>query len=261
MHRDISTKNILIKSYEPPIAVLCDYGKAIHAKSSKDSRIGPIPTLAPEVDGSKNYDGKIDIWGIALVFSFMLFPKYTKPQLSSNKRFTQKWYGGLIDLYSEFAGTGSSQRLLTELAKKMLSEEPKSRPTALESLKEMERIRNLIPVTDLTGFETDKSSKTTEGGASLELKREINHLSQSANSGNQANKKARIDIKTENPTEISQKRLDTSCRTTVSASSEVNPGWFDWREFSTKDQKTYLRTRSKDYLVDLLLTRTMKDES
>ena len=258
MHRDISTKNILIESYHPPIAVLCDYGKAIHATSSKDSHIGPTPTLAPEVDDNQNYDAKIDVWGIALVFSFMLFPIYMKPQLCSKKRFSQTGYRRLMEIYDKFAETGPPQERLTELAKKMLSQEPKSRPTALESLKKMEMIRNLFPVTGLIGFQADKSRKVAEIGALPNFKRDINHLPQSANSEkqtSQANKKSRLDIKTENPTEISQKPLDASCATTVLASSGANPGLYDWRQFSTVDKKTFLQTRNKDFLVELLMCR------
>ena len=49
MHRDIRPKNMLIMSYDPPRASLCDYGKATEAKTSKVTTIGPIHTLAPEV--------------------------------------------------------------------------------------------------------------------------------------------------------------------------------------------------------------------
>ena len=256
MHRDISTRNILIESYYPPIAVLCDYGKAIHATSSKDSRIGPIPTLAPEVDGEQNYDAKIDVWGIALVLSFMLFPIFMNPQFCSQERFSQEGYKRLMGKYDKFAEKGYPEKRLTELAKKMLSQEPKSRPTALESWKKMETIRKLFPKTDLIGFQAEKSRKTVEIEASPNLKRNINRLPQFANSEkqmSQANKKARLDIKTENPTEISQKPLDASCATTVLASSGVNPGLYDWRQFSTIDQETFLQTQSKDFLIKSLM--------
>ena len=49
MHRDVTLRNMLILSSKPSQAVLCDYGKAAVAKSSTNTAIGPIPTLAPEV--------------------------------------------------------------------------------------------------------------------------------------------------------------------------------------------------------------------
>ena len=65
MHRDIRPRNMLILCTDPPRASLCDYGKAIEAKTSTVTTIGPIHTLAPEVwtiarDGP--YTAKIDTW-------------------------------------------------------------------------------------------------------------------------------------------------------------------------------------------------------
>lgn len=63
MHRDIRLRNMLILCIDPPRASLCDYGKAIEAKTSTVTTIGPVHTLAPEVwTISKNgpYTAKID---------------------------------------------------------------------------------------------------------------------------------------------------------------------------------------------------------
>ena len=49
MHRDIRSKNMLIISKDPPRAALGDYGKAVEAKTSHLTTIGPIHTLAPTV--------------------------------------------------------------------------------------------------------------------------------------------------------------------------------------------------------------------
>ncbi len=65
MHRDIRPQNMLILSYEPPQASVCDYGKVVEAVHSIDTFIGPIHSLAPEVwtaNKDSPYDAKIDMW-------------------------------------------------------------------------------------------------------------------------------------------------------------------------------------------------------
>lgn len=39
MHRDVQLRNILAIDLDPPHGVLCDFGKAIHSKTGKDSAI------------------------------------------------------------------------------------------------------------------------------------------------------------------------------------------------------------------------------
>lgn len=74
MHRDVSARNLLVMSLSPPKAILCDFDKARQASSHCDTHIGPIPTLAPEVDGYTWYNSSIDIWGIGYVCCWILFP-------------------------------------------------------------------------------------------------------------------------------------------------------------------------------------------
>ncbi len=64
MHRDIRPQNMLLLSENPPRAAICDYGKAIEAEVSRDTRIGPIHTLAPEVwtAAESGYTRSIDVW-------------------------------------------------------------------------------------------------------------------------------------------------------------------------------------------------------
>ena len=65
MHRDITIGNILVLSYDPPQAVINDFGKAIHKPDNNDTCIGPIASLAPEVWTAKEgepYNNAIDVW-------------------------------------------------------------------------------------------------------------------------------------------------------------------------------------------------------
>ena len=65
MHRDIRPENMLRLPTNPPGGVICDYGKAKEAESSRNTSIGPIHTLAPEVwtaTSHEPYRRSIDVW-------------------------------------------------------------------------------------------------------------------------------------------------------------------------------------------------------
>ncbi|KAK0649985.1 kinase-like domain-containing protein [Cercophora newfieldiana] len=67
MHRDISLKNLLIRSLDPPTAAICDFGKATKQPQSFNTAIGPIETVAPEVWTStprSPYRRTADIWSL-----------------------------------------------------------------------------------------------------------------------------------------------------------------------------------------------------
>ncbi|KAK0702207.1 kinase-like domain-containing protein [Lasiosphaeris hirsuta] len=67
MHRDISLKNLLILSLEPPLAAICDFGKATDKPYSADTAIGPVETVAPEVWTSGphgQYGRGVDLWSL-----------------------------------------------------------------------------------------------------------------------------------------------------------------------------------------------------
>jgi len=75
VHRDISLKNLLIRSLDPPVAAICDFGKASNQPHSTNTAIGPIETVAPEVWTStprNPYRRSVDIWslGYALLSTF-----------------------------------------------------------------------------------------------------------------------------------------------------------------------------------------------
>jgi len=129
MHRDVSARNLLVMSLSPPKAVLCDFGKARHASSHRDTHIGPIPTLAPEVNGQTWYDKKIDIWGIGYVCCWILFPKFVF-DIRPNKA----WHSGAMAHLSEYENIGPTESRFANLIRQMLAWTPAHRPSAAEAL-------------------------------------------------------------------------------------------------------------------------------
>ena len=136
MHRDVTLRNILILSIKPPLCDLCDYGKALKHPVSNDSRIGPIPTLAPEVDRDniKFYDNKIDIWGIGYVCARMLFNAYMVKNVNNRKRPDEIWHQAIMSQLARYAKSGPLESSFADLVRKMLAWNPKDRPTAIQAL-------------------------------------------------------------------------------------------------------------------------------
>ena len=132
MHRDVSARNLLIMSLSPPNAVLCDFGKARHALAHRDTHIGPIPTLAPEVDGQTWYDSKIDIWGIGYVCCWILLPKFVSKYFDI--RPDEAWHTRAMDHLSEYESSGPMESSFADLVRQMLSWNPAHRPSAARAL-------------------------------------------------------------------------------------------------------------------------------
>jgi serine/threonine protein kinase len=137
MHRDISAKNILVTSLVPPSAVLCDYGKARQTDRHIDTHLGPIASLAPEVDGQNRYDNKIDIWGIGYVCCEILFPEYQHNFRARNQNIppNRAWHNGAMGFLLGYAKQGSAESSFANLILDMLAWRPADRPTAAEALK------------------------------------------------------------------------------------------------------------------------------
>lgn len=128
MHRDISRKNMLVLSIDPPDAVLCDYGKATKEVTSNFTCIGPVRTVAPEV-WKTTYTKKIDIWSWAYAMAEILGYKcYTDEQIHPRRL-------GLIHefLDSDEADTACGWDFAS-LLRKMLTWNPMHRPSVEEVL-------------------------------------------------------------------------------------------------------------------------------
>ena len=137
MHRDVWLKNILVMSVDPPRAVLCDYGKATRSSKANEHRLGPIPTIAPEVDGKTEYDNKIDIWGLGYVCCWVLFPAYFARMVDNHKtpKRNVSWYTGLLELVRGYRQQGGpEERSFADLARGMIEWDPRGRPTAAQAL-------------------------------------------------------------------------------------------------------------------------------
>lgn len=123
IHRDISRKNMLIMSLNPPSAVICDYGKLTSAPTSNDTRIGPIPSLAPEV-WKQSYNSKIDIWAWAYAVVEIFDYKALNTHITENRHLQiQKHLQAFSVRFPQTEG-------LMNLLSQMLDLNPQSRPSA-----------------------------------------------------------------------------------------------------------------------------------
>ncbi|MCJ1402329.1 hypothetical protein MMC11_005549 [Xylographa trunciseda] len=132
MHRDIRPKNMLIMSNDPPRAALCDFGKAIKAKTSKVTTIGPIHTLAPEVwtvakDGP--YTAKIDTWAYGYAIAELLG---YKPR--DNSKITQERLVSILRTLRASYARGTDGEPLVDLVSKLLVWRPRDRWSAEQAL-------------------------------------------------------------------------------------------------------------------------------
>ena len=132
MHRDIRPKNMLIMSNDPPRSALCDYGKAVEAKTSKDTTIGPIYTLAPEVwtvarEGP--YTAKIDTWAYGYAIAEVL--GYKPPDYS---KITQDRLGSILRTLRASYARETDGEPLVDLVSKLLVWRPQDRWSAEQAL-------------------------------------------------------------------------------------------------------------------------------
>lgn len=86
MHRDISPKNLLILSLNPPKAAVCDYGKSTRDARSDQTTLGPLYLLAPEVANGNFYDKRIDIWNLGYAWVRSLAPGWTSAERVNKAR-------------------------------------------------------------------------------------------------------------------------------------------------------------------------------
>lgn len=119
---------MLVLSYDPPESVLCDYGKACHAKEDDNTALGPIPTLAPEV-WKGMYTNTIDLWAwaIAVVMSFGY--RFTKPA-----RITEPGLQKIHHFLQDLTVATPSMHHLINLLERILQLQPEKRPSVDEAL-------------------------------------------------------------------------------------------------------------------------------
>lgn len=133
MHRDLTTKNLLVISLAPPVAVICDWGKVSNATTDTNTYLGPIHTLAPEVYHSKlPYNNKIDVWSLAYAWLKTL-GRGLLPDLPS-KKIDYTGHALLIDRIDKLQRQRRIQKDFGDLLTRMLSWEPQARPSAQQAL-------------------------------------------------------------------------------------------------------------------------------
>lgn len=134
MHRDIRRQNILWLSLRPPHAAICDYGHAIEAEHSKETRIGPIYTLAPEVwivEAHGPYTRGIDVWAYGYAIAEILgYCGWV-----GNQPITPERHEAILAILQSHMHKFPEDEDLVDLATCMLDWDPERRPTAAEALK------------------------------------------------------------------------------------------------------------------------------
>ncbi|KUI67675.1 5'-AMP-activated protein kinase catalytic subunit alpha-1 [Cytospora mali] len=126
MHRDISPRNLLVFSYQPPIAAICDFGKSKQGTKGIQTSLGPPAFLAPEV-GRGEYTNSIDIFslGLSMLATFKMW-EWTGPL--SNRDSHTRVLEHLASLQSRMPdGLGA-------LLRSMLAWDSADRPTADQAL-------------------------------------------------------------------------------------------------------------------------------
>ena len=132
IHRDVRRQNMLVLSYDPPQASLCDYGKAVEAETATDTRIGPIHTLAPKVwttaeDGP--YTAVIDTWAYGYAIAEILGYKSLE-----DSNITQERLASILKILTGTHGRGTGGEALVDLVSNLLVWEPQNRWSAAQAL-------------------------------------------------------------------------------------------------------------------------------
>ncbi|KAL9011372.1 MAG: hypothetical protein Q9173_003775 [Seirophora scorigena] len=136
IHRDVHHGNLLIMSFQPPRAVIHDFGKAIQAKAARGNCLGPVMTRAPEVDGYA-YTNAIDIWSFAFACCCSILPQVQKDIVSNRRNrnpIDKDLYARIKIHLSTYSERGEIERLLADLLNQMLEWNPRKRISAAGAL-------------------------------------------------------------------------------------------------------------------------------
>lgn len=130
MHRDISPRNLLIDSFQPPRAGICDFGKAKRGIQGTETGIGPIHTVAPEVWAAAGpYSSAIDVWSLAYAWLWT-FQRRTDVKYRTDARRQASLVATVENLYQ----SGDITVDFADLLHSMLAYDAHQRPTAETAL-------------------------------------------------------------------------------------------------------------------------------
>lgn len=133
---------MLIMSTEPPRASLCDYGKAVQAKSDDHKTIGSKHTVAPEVwtSSSENpYTAKIDMWAYGYAIADILgysVQKFPGPEgfRTNNPEIIPDRHLAILQMLRAHRLQGAEDMPLVDLVIKLLDWDPQKRWSADQAL-------------------------------------------------------------------------------------------------------------------------------
>jgi serine/threonine protein kinase len=138
IHRDVSVKNLLVRSLDPPVAAVCDFGKATDRPHSTNTAIGPIETVAPEVWMSaphNPYGRSVDMWslGYAWLSTFGHLRGIVSASGSLKTDATRAL--GIRRELDRRARSGAMPADLGNLLRQMMDVDPRQRYTAEQALR------------------------------------------------------------------------------------------------------------------------------
>lgn len=158
MHRDISPKNLLVFSYQPPVAAICDFGKSKYGTKGTGASLGPSMYMAPEPARQEEYTNAIDIFsmGLSILASFRQ-PRWVGPL--SDPRNHVRVLEQLASLQSRMPDE------LAVLLRSMLAWDPADRPTAEQALasKIWERVAVVGPGSEFGSASETSNSEISSG--------------------------------------------------------------------------------------------------
>ena len=93
-HRDIKPANLTVKSYDPPLAQIIDFGSATAENRILYDYPGTIPYLAPEQCENQYHGCHVDYWACALVGIQILGYRISNSQVNEKDfRKIHNWLG------------------------------------------------------------------------------------------------------------------------------------------------------------------------
>jgi serine/threonine protein kinase len=133
-HRDIKPDNILVKSYDPPEAMLTDFGCASDKAQIPYDCPGTISYLAPEQVEGRTHGPAVDYWSCGVVGLELVLGKVVGSRILPGHRLAQN---------QDYLRKSESRLNVCALA--MLQLDPESRMTAAEALPYLRDLQEMRP--------------------------------------------------------------------------------------------------------------------
>jgi serine/threonine protein kinase len=122
-HRDIKPVNILIRSFDPPEALICDFGCLSDKSEIMYDAPGTVPYLAPEQRKGLTHDPTVDYWACGLVGYELLTGEVTYQRVE---------VGSMLEGYHR--NLDAIQSVMAKCCKSMLDANPAMRMPARDAV-------------------------------------------------------------------------------------------------------------------------------